>query len=227
MTELLSWSIVPRRAEPPDSPALPATFHTLAPPFRHEGLPDEVGLLLPNQDGTRQLVQAVNETPDRFGGVGLGLFLADPFLTVARVCAPLRAAGVTWIANLPSVEQQDPEFARQLTDVALDHGRELAQLAAFKAEGFPIAAVVADAAGAEAAAAIAPDAVIVLPRVADFAAGFPSARQRGSALQAVAAALGSDWSGRLLGLGDAGEAAYPQQWPDAQDAMLCRPRPKG
>jgi hypothetical protein len=224
MAQFLSWRIVPRRDSPAPATQLPAGFRTLASPFRHDGLPDEVALLLPNQDGARSLLNAVAAAPEPSQDEGLGLFLADPFLNIPQVCRRLNAAGITWVANLPSVTQQDEEFARQLTDVGLDLGRELSRLAALRDEGFRIAVTVTDRSGAASAVEIAPDVMIVLPRIADFAAGFPSARQRGAAVQEVAAAAAAGgWSGSLLGLGSSEEAAYERLWPGGVDGLLCRP----
>ena len=156
----------------------------------------------------------------------LGLFLAGPFLNMALEGGRLAGAGLGWIANLPSVEQQDEEFSQQLADVGLDRGRELACLAQFRAQGFRVAAVAADGPGAAAAAAIGAEALIILPRVADFAAGFPSLRQRGAAAQAVAeAAAGTGWSGLLLGLAEGSDADHETLWPDRLDGLVCRPRP--
>ena len=156
----------------------------------------------------------------------LGLFLAGPFLNMTLESARLAGAGLGWITNLPSVEQQDEEFSQQLADVGLDRGRELACLAQLRARGFRVAAVVADGRGAAAAAAIGPEALIILPRVADFAAGFPSLRQRGAAAQAVAAAAaGAGWSGLLLGLAEGSDADHETLWPDRLDGLVCRPRP--
>ena len=68
--------------------------------------------------------------------------------------------------------------------------------------------------------------MIVLPRVADFAAGFPSFRQRGAAAHAVAeAARQAGWTGFLLGLAERREADHETLWPDSLDGVLCRPAP--
>ena len=83
-----------------------------------------------------------------------------------------------------------------------------------------------DADGALMAAALGAGVVIVMPRVSDFAVGFPSSRQRGAAIQKIRAALSdSDWQGSILGLGDETEAAHPSLWPEGVDGLLVRPRP--
>lgn len=183
-------------------------------------------MLLPTSHGPARLIDEVVENPWGCEGAMLGLFLGGPFLNVALESKRLRRTGIAWISNLPSVEQQDPEFARQLGDVNLDLERELACLGELQTAGFRTAAVVADARGAYAAAGIAPDAVIVIPRVADFAAGFPSLRQRSSAVQAVAEAMReAGWQGFLLGLGESREAGSEGLWPGRLDGLVCRPVP--
>ena len=204
---------------------LPRAILTLEPRLRHEGMPREVGLLLPTTDGPKRLIDAVAADPTAYHDAMLGLFLASPFLNLSATAIRLGQAGVAWIANLPSVAQQDLEFAQQLADVGLDHGRELECLAAFRDRGFKIAVVVADGPGAAAALAIEPEAIIVLPRVTDFAAGFPSLRQRGAAARDVAeTARGAGWSGLLLGLGEASEADHAALWPEDLDGLVCRPQ---
>jgi len=220
----LQWPIVPGNREAAGAAALPAGILTTGPPFRHESMPHEVTILLPTNRGPGPLIEAVLAQPALLANTILGLFLASPFLNVKLESARLARAGCGWITNLPSVVQQDEEFSRQLADVGLGFDRELESLAQFRAAGFRVAAVVADARSAAAAAAIDPEAMIVLPRVADFAAGFPSLRQRSSAVQAVAdAARGKGWSGALLGLGEAGEANNPGLWPHPLDGFVCRP----
>lgn len=224
MADYLSWRIELSARRAPEAPGAPASILTTAPPFHHESMPAEVGMLLPTGPGPGRLIDDVSNDPSLCSGAMLGLFLGGPFLNVVLESTRLHRAGVTWVANLPSVDQQDEEFARQLADVELDHERELECLAQFRAHGFRTAAVVADAAGAAAAAAVEPDILIVFPRVADFAAGFPSLRQRSSASREVArAAQAAGWSGLLLGLGEARELDSEGLWPGRLDGLVCRP----
>lgn len=225
--ERMSWPIVLRSRSVAHVAGLPPAILTVAPGFRHESMPNEVGVLLPSNEGPKKLIDVVVQDPTCRGSAMLGLFLANPFLNVGLEGARLAAAGVGWVTNLPSVEQQDVEFSQQLADVALDHGRELDGLSQFRGLGLRIAAVVAGGDGAAAAAAIEPDAMIVMPGIADFAAGFPSLRQRGTAAQAVAqAARAAGWSGLILGLADAREADHEALWPDSLDGIVCRPVPE-
>lgn len=220
MEKFLTWPIHLRSPVRQPERDLPAAVLTLAPPFRASALPEEVGLLLPNRDGLRLARAEVAAAPEAVAGKALGLFLADPFLHVESEAAVLAGSGVTWIANFPSVEQQDQEFSQQLSDVGLDAAAERGRLAGFRSAGFGILAVVSDAQGAAAAAELDPGAMLVLPRVADFAAGFPSFRQRGAAAAAVRE---TGWAGPLLALGQGEEALRESLWPDAVDGLLLRP----
>ncbi|WP_340117824.1 hypothetical protein [Pelagibius sp. 7325] len=209
---------------------MPDSIVTAGPPFRHESMPPEVALLLPNSGGASGVIAATARTAagpaDGAGRQALGLFLADPFLNLAAETGELQRAGISCLANLPSVQQHDPDFAQQLEDVGLDFAREVDRLGQLKAAGFQVIAIVAGPGAAAAVAPLDPLAVVVIPRVADFAAGFPSFRQRGVVAQQVAAALAeSEWRGNLLGLASAGEGAHETLWPDVLDAVLCRPEP--
>lgn len=199
---------------------------TAGPRFCHDGLPPEVGLLLPNTAGASGLAAAAATAPGLLAGRALGLFLADPFLNVQAAVARLRSAGAIAVANLPTVEQQDVEFAQQLEDVGLDFAREFDRLSQLRRAGFQIIAAVAGVPAAVAVRPLDPLAVVVVPRIADFAAGFPSFRRRGALAREVAAALAAaGWQGPLLGLATAGEAAHETLWPDVLDGVLCRPEP--
>ncbi len=224
MVDLMTWRIALRSPGVTLGPGLPAAVVTAEPRFRHERMPAEIGLLLPTNEGPKQLIDAVVADPARCGDAILGLFMANPFLNISLEGPRLTGAGVRWVANLPSVEQQDEDFSKHLADVALDRERELDCLSRFRAQGFRIAVVVADGPGAVAAAAIEPDTMIILPRVADFAAAFPSLRQRGAAAQAVyEATRANGWHGPILGLGKAREAQHQGLWPERLDGLLCRP----
>lgn len=221
---LLTWKVVRRPSSAARHSVLPAGILTAGPPFRHESLPAEVSILLPNTAGASGLIAAAAARPSSVAGQALGLFLADPFLNLAAEMAGLQRAGVGCVANLPSVEQQDPEFAQQLGDVGLDFAREVDRLGQLRRHGFRVVAVVAGAPAAAAVAALDPLVVVVVPRVADYAAGFPSFRQRGVVAQQVAAALNaSRWQGSLLCLATADEAAHETLWPDVLGGVLCRP----
>jgi hypothetical protein len=227
MIDLRSWKVALR---PGDSRAgeVPASILTTGPRFQLESMPDEVAMLLPTNCGPTRLIERVVDEPGLCANAILGLFLANPFLNVETESERLRHSGVGCITNLPSVDQQDDEFARQLPDVGLGSQRELDYLAQFHNQGFKVAAVVADASSAEAAAVIQPEIMIVIPRVADFAAGFPSLRQRGTAAQGVfEAAHAAGWNGVLLGLGEQRELESEGLWPNRLDGLVCRPAATG
>ncbi len=187
-------------------------------------MPDELAVLLPAGAGPSSMVEDCIAHPGDATTAVLGLFLASPLLNVDIEARRLARAGVRWIANLPSVCQQDAEFCRQLVDVGLDIRREFDNLARFRENGFSVAAVVNDAEQARAATRLDPGALIVMPRVADFAAGFPSLRQRASAVQSVYDGIrDSGFDGMILSLGETREAASEGLWPPRADGLLCRP----
>ncbi len=218
----LFWPI--RLRDKVGEPLCPSGIITVAPGFSDEGLPEEVGILLPTNPGPARLIEQVLSAGLRPENTALGLCLASPFLNVPRDGARLAEAGFRWIANLPSVEQQDEDFTQQLADVELDQDEEISRLDGFRDLGFKTAVVVADRAGATAALEIDPEALLVLPRVADFAAGFPSLRQRGSAALGVAeAARDTDWHGLILGLAERSEVEHEALWPEPLDGVICRP----
>ncbi len=217
----LSWPLVTRR-DAGASP--PSRVLTRGIPFHEPGMPAEIAMLLPAGDGPGDLIDALVDTPAENTDFVLGLFLASPLLHAAVDARRLRERGVRWVANLPSVGQQDEEFAQQLDDVGLGLTLELRQLAVFRDAGFSLAVVVTDADAARAAASLSPAAMIVLPRVADFAAGFPSLRQRASAVRRVGeAARAAGHEGLVLGLGEARDAGDERLWPARVDGLLCRP----
>ena len=189
-------------------------------------MPDEVGVLLPSNIGPKRLIDNVVNQSSLYSDAIIGLFMSNPLLNVDLESRRLTQAGVRWITNLPSIEQQDEEFSQQLADVALDRKRELECLARFCSHGFKIASVVADGRGAAAATSVKPSAMIVLPRVSDFAAGFPSLRQREVAAQDITEATRqAGWEGLLLGLGEERETENERLWPNTLNGLVCRPVP--
>lgn len=221
----MEWRIRLRTNSAAAPTQLPGVILTEAPRLQHSNMPNEVSVLLPTNKGVKHLIDAVVERPDICANAMLGLFLADPFLNLPLVLAQLVNTKVRWITNLPSVEQQDTDFTQQLADVGLGFSREQKKLTEIKSYGYRIATVVADAASASSAAALEPEAMIILPRVADFAAGFPSLHQRRSTAQEISIALQSvGWNGLLLGLGKTTELDHERQWPEALDGLICRPK---
>lgn len=226
MLNLMFWQIRLRSGCEWTAPPLPKAVATITPPFRSDDLPDEIGLLLPNKNSLAATLQAVESDPAILREHALGLFLADPFLNLRLEIDRLKQLGLRWVINLPSTEQQDPEFSRQLEDVGLDCGMEYDRLAVCHAAGLGVIAVVADARSARLAVAADPIALVVMPRVADFAAGFPSFRQRGAAALAVRRAVAETaWRGPILALGDKTETEHKGIWPETLDGLVRRPEP--
>lgn len=225
MLSHMIWQVVLRQAQEAARPDFPENVLTVGPGFQHENMPDEVAFLLPTNDGPKALIDRVIDAKGPWHKTILGLFLADPFLNLSHEARRLRRAGFGWVTNLPSVVQQDEDFTRQLPEIGLDSAREFSALALLRAEGFKVAAVVSDSATAQEALAINPEMLIVMPRVGAFAAGFPSPHQRGNAAQSVAEALRhASGNATLLGLGQAEEVGHENQWPQALDGLLCRPK---
>lgn len=222
--KLARWGVVaPAHAE-----LLPPCFLTAAPSLPVDHVPPEVGLLLPTGTGPHDIASAFASAPEadeaRSTGCGVGLFMASPFLAVDRDAARLQEAGCRWVANLPSTHQQDMEFRQQLEDVHLDWAREVDCLGRFRALGMKCLAVLCDETVCTQVLAAQPDAVVILPRVADFAAGFPSMLRRGGPAQTVSSSLRAEgWDGPVLVLGSDAEAASPTLWPPGVDGLLLRP----
>lgn len=215
-----------RIAAPRHADFLPSGFVTAAPTLPADQVPMEVGLLLPTGADHGGTLPALAATPAGMPGQGFGLFMANPFLAIDREAERLKSAGIQWVANLPSTHQQDAEFRQQLEDVHLDWTREVESLARFGALGLKRLAVLSDETVCKAVLAAAPEAVAILPRVADFAAGFPSMLRRGGPAQAIAETLRAEgWSGPVLVLGSEVEAASPTLWPPGVDGLLLRPAP--
>ena len=226
LPRVLTWRIVPRSGRPRSAAAIPVSVLTMAPGLMDERVPPEVALLLPNGGGNNALLSAASGMPGEAPGAAIGLFMADPFLNPPLIARRLEMLGRSWVCNLPSGTQQDVEFSALLGDVNLDHGREVEQLAAFGHRGHRILVVTADAADARRAATINPDALFVMPRVADFAAGFPSFRQRGSAISEVCDVVrAAGWTGPVLGLASVNEAAHESMWPPQLAGVVVRPVP--
>lgn len=224
--EMLSWKIVLREDIRVREANIPEQVLTIAPAFQHDNMPLEVSLLLPTSMGPRHFLKKINQNSPVSENAILGLFLNDPLLNITTEKSRLRQSGFQWIANLPSVEQQDHEFAQQLSDVGIDRQREFDLLDRLKSEDFKIAVVVSDSTAIPSVVKIDPDIIIVIPKVSDFAAGFPSPRQRSqAALDVFHASQERGWSGILLGFGDHSEIDHERLWPNCVHGLLCRPLP--
>ncbi len=223
MTNVLTWPLHLRENRHRDA-GLPDCFYSAAPAFEHESMPPEVAMLLPASDGASAFFRTLAATRGDVNPSAAAFFMADPFVSAREDGRRLAEMGIRWVANIPSVDQHDEEFTQFLDDVGLNLDMERRVLGAFKAAGLKIAAAVSSVDSAAQVAAFDADAVFVLPRVSDFAAGFPSPRQRSATAQSIRSALhAAAWSGPLLGYGDEREAAQPSQWPEAVDGIVGRP----
>lgn len=201
----------------------PSQVITIGANLQSAGLAPEIAMLLPTNASPRSLIKQI--MTKSYAGQMLGLFLADPFFQASRDIQQIAGSGINWVCNLPSTEQQDIEFSSKLAEVGLDTAREIHNLHKFRDHGFKIALTLADPKYAQAAAKLAPNLIFVLPRIADFSIGFPSLRQRNSAVKAVAEGMKKlGWQGPLLCLGEKTELDYPNQFSPAVDAILCRPQ---
>lgn len=121
--------------------------------------------------------------------------------------------GARWIVNLPSVAQHEDEFRRLLSEVDLDHRREMRALARIGAAGLDTLATVCRPADVEAAGTAAPRALFALPPVAAYGDGVPSLDRR----FALEADIAASTDLPVLGLRASGEPA------GERPAALLRP----
>ncbi|NMM43707.1 hypothetical protein HH303_04405 [Rhodospirillaceae bacterium KN72] len=218
---VLTWEIAARAP----SESLPSRIVTERPPLPPDRFPPEIGLLLPAAREGNGIQSFMTDMPDP-GGTAVGMFLANPFLNVSRTARHLIDSGIQWISNFPSIDQQDIDFGQQLDDVGLDRTFEFRTLKTFADTGLKSLAVLCDPAGVPGALASRPAAVLTVPRVADFAAGLPSMRYRGTLADTIMAALReAGWNGPVLAIGTRIEATSPTLWPDMIDGLLLRPAP--
>lgn len=168
---LLLWEIQAEGRSTAARP-LPAGFVSIGPAFEHDAMPPEIGILLPRTDTNSAVLSALEADPKRFHGLGVGLFLADPFLNVDLAIRSLWLAGIGWVAAVPSACQHEPEFRQYLREVDLDLDRELRVLAAFSGAGLRTIATASSATDAAAAGRVAA-ALLALPHVGFFVDGHP------------------------------------------------------
>lgn len=177
MRRFSKWTIRPQTG----GATLPEALLTAPAPLPAEDMAPVVSLLLPSSGGAEDLLAQL----DRGSAPALGLFLADPNLVPARLVRMLERLGVGWVCNLPSVGQHEHEFRRYLSEVDLDHDREMRVLARLRAAGISTIATVSatrDVAGARAGD---PSALLVVPPVPDFADAPPDLDRRRGLERAV------------------------------------------
>jgi predicted TIM-barrel enzyme len=89
-----------------------------------------------------------------------GLFLTDPFLNVDDAARRLMAAGVSAVANYPTVQGFDGPSADALAQVGHSFDQECALLAAFAARGFSLVGYAASASAALALVGLGARAIV-------------------------------------------------------------------
>jgi len=230
MSNVLEWRILPRNTELKSSrPAFPASLVTLQPTIDPQELPVIVSLLLPNNPGTRSMIEWITGADSLYvnsvvADTVVGLFLANPFLNFQIDGPGMHRTGLRWVANLPTVDQHDDDFVRELSEVRLDPELEFQHLRQLQAQGFSTMAVVCTETVASLAAEFNPTAVLVVPKTENFIGGFPSMESRHQKVKDISSILSqANWTGPLLYLGLEAESADQQLWPDAVDAMVICP----
>ncbi len=111
-------------------------------------LPLSLAALLPTANHNQEVFAALHATLPQEHEVIVPLFLSDPFLTAGSVARELRAAGVTNVAALPSVQQYGATFLSTLNELGVGAVRERAMLDRLNADGFQTYCTIADATAA-------------------------------------------------------------------------------
>lgn len=188
-----------------------------------ERLPVEIEYLLPRRSGSTDwrddLVEHLRYDP----ALAVGLFLSDPFVGVDPFAAVLRRLGARWICNLPSTAQFDPDFAAALGDVGLGHRFEMKLLSQLIEHGFEGIATIATPREAKAARVAGAAALFVIPRIGDYANGFPRLSERQLALKAIRDVL-DDPHPPLFTLVTEPESHCPELWSAQADGAFVQPR---
>lgn len=100
------------------------------------------------------------------GGVFAALAMVDPFLRPRDAATRLRRAGISGVANFPTMQIVDGETARAFEGAGARTTREIEMLEAFAAEGLRTIAFACGADGAQAAARTRPTMMVLHPGVA-------------------------------------------------------------
>ncbi len=217
ISEFLFWQVVPRA----DSEfSLPCGIWTASPPKNMpQQMPPEAALLLPGPHCSSPWPDS-NKMP---AGSALGMFVANPVLNTVTLSRDLKAAGIEWIANIPSLAQHEADFRRDLSDVGIGTELEANVLTLLCDAGFRVMAVVGTADDAKRAVQTGASALLALPPVGSYETGFPSTRVRAGQIARIRSAF-SALDLPVLGL--LTKAEYPLQttWPNGFDAGVVRPQ---
>jgi len=214
----LEWRAYPFEAQQRTDRPYPRSLFAASPPDLSPRLPFEISLLLPIQKPS----DPVPDNTENPANVAAALFLANPLLHVATWARHLRKRGVGWVSNFPSVTQHDDSFQDRLCDVDLGPAKERALLAEFRAAGLRTLVCVSHPRDAVAAVMDGCDALLVLPKTAEFELGFPSVRRRSAQIADIRAAV-PQAGVAILGLLQPAEAGFPSAQPVGMDAAMVRP----
>lgn len=150
-------------AEPPEGDVLLAPFMAEIPPAHRE-----LAGVLPVSDVNAAMLEVLRPgaPAPRGGRVIAGLMLVDPFLRLRDMTLALSAAGVTAVANYPTVQLIDGETARVFDSAGAGVAREIAVLAAFAEAGFETVAFAASLDSARAMLRHGPSRLVLHPGLA-------------------------------------------------------------
>lgn len=168
---------------------LPAGFLTFGPAFTNTDLPIEALTLLPSGDCSRGLIGALADNTAALPGLGVGLYLDDPFLNIERIARQFSDWSIAWVTNLPTIAQHDQQFRDDLRDVNFSVENELQTLLTFRAHGFKTLASVSNERQVASMSDYAPDAILVVQSTKDLQISFPSLSARQAQAHRVADAL--------------------------------------
>lgn len=118
--------------------------------------------VLPVCDVNASLVAALTEGPAPRHLVA-GLFAVDPFLDTREMAARLRRAGLSAVANYPTIQAFDGATGEGLSAVGYHARAELLRLTEFAALGFEALAYVASADAAEEALGLGLPCLVLHP----------------------------------------------------------------
>lgn len=209
---LLQWPIQLNKQELD----LPNRVITFAPGQSLSKLPLEVGILLPTVAGNRVVLQALQNTHNSHEQTAIGLFAADHFLNLDIFLPKLQRANVQWVCNLPALAQHESDFQHYLSEVELTLDYEVKQLAQCRDAGFKTLLIVSERVAPALITKLQPNAIVIVPNVSEFTAGFPKLEQR----ERVEAELKKE----LVESGYQGPVlSYREQSEETIFPCLCRP----